>query len=709
MTGRRRIWLATAVLLLVFLCVPASGESGTGIGGNDGDLPEWTVLFYFCGSDLESKYGYATENLQEILTVCYPYDYSKLVGTAESTETGEVPRSSTEVNILVETGGSREWHTEELNMDVNVNALQRWRYDYTNSDDPFFMDEVSTFELVDEVPLRSMAESETLTDFIRWGMQNYPARKTALILWGHGDGARTGMLIDELFDGDVMYLYELRQALADSGAHFDTVVIDACLMANVETAWNIREYADWMVASQETVPGRGTAINQWLQELANYPAMDGEWLGRSVCDTTAVKYANDTNEKGRMMLTWSVIDLSRIDRLTEKLELLAGKLGEMLAQNPMLAQLNTSFIFGVQEYGDGRQNMRDLGSVLYHEHIIYFMDHELLTDLVGALSDAVVYMTRGSGRSEARGLSFCYPADFSAEELNGYAMNYPMPRYLAFLDAVSAGWTAEDWVYEKTARLPEIGSIEGMQIRGIKMFSSDGMPAIAFNLNKAVMMDVYYSLYHLEEDTGELIRLGRTSCRAEGATDDPQSNWIVWRASDPMHWPAVDGTLCTIELVKDSGNQRLYNVPVQINSEISVLRCGRIITYLEDYTILGNEYEIYGVWEGYDENTELMNRSVKPLSMLAGRKYRLLYPRDTAKGDRVYYSMSGEKTMYSRLEVKEIPLPAGTYYLEYEIRDMFMRTVKLERIEIHWDGQEMSFPEGFSWDGDAQFRWEEQR
>lgn len=27
---------------------------------------EWTVLFYFCGSDLESKYSYATGNLQEI-------------------------------------------------------------------------------------------------------------------------------------------------------------------------------------------------------------------------------------------------------------------------------------------------------------------------------------------------------------------------------------------------------------------------------------------------------------------------------------------------------------------------------------------------------------------------------------------------------------------------------------------------------------------
>ena len=29
-------------------------------------MAEWTIMFYMCGSDLESKYGYATGNLQEI-------------------------------------------------------------------------------------------------------------------------------------------------------------------------------------------------------------------------------------------------------------------------------------------------------------------------------------------------------------------------------------------------------------------------------------------------------------------------------------------------------------------------------------------------------------------------------------------------------------------------------------------------------------------
>ena len=43
----------------------------------------------------------------------------------------------------------------------------------------------------------------------------------------------------------------------------------------------------------------------------------------------------------------------------------------------------------------------------------------------------------------------------------------------------------------------------------------------------------------------------------------------------------------------------------------------------------------------------------------------------------------------------------GTYYLEYEVDDMFMRSYLLDRIEFHWDGKNMTFPEGFSWEGEV--------
>ncbi len=97
---------------------------------------------------------------------------------------------------------------------------------------------------------------------------------------GSRGGAKTGLFIDELYDGDILYLYELKKCLADAAVHFEAVVIDACMMANIETACVLKNNANWMVASEEEVPGKGTAIEGWLQELFNNPGCDGCELGR---------------------------------------------------------------------------------------------------------------------------------------------------------------------------------------------------------------------------------------------------------------------------------------------------------------------------------------------------------------------------------------------------------------------------------------------
>ena len=44
------------------------------------------------------------------------------------------------------------------------------------------------------------------------------------------------------------------------------------------------------------------------------------------------------------------------------------------------------------------------------------------------------------------------------------------------------------------------------------------------------------------------------------------------------------------------------------------------------------------------------------------------------------------------------PLPKGTYYMEYTIYDVFMRPMKLKRVELYWDGKKMSV-RGDTWKG----------
>jgi len=68
---------------------------------------------------------------------------------------------------------------------------------------------------------------------------------------------------------------------------------------------------------------------------------------------------------------------------------------------------------------------------------------------------------------------------------------------------------------------------------------------------------------------------------------------------------------------------------------------------------------------------------------------------------RTDYAEGKAQTMKRRLEMEEQTLPPGTYYLEYEVDDMFGNASLLEKTEIRWDGQSASLAEGSEWAGET--------
>ena len=96
----------------------------------------------------------------------------------------------------------------------------------------------------------------------------------------------------------------------------------------------------------------------------------------------------------------------------------------------------------------------------------------------------------------------------------------------------------------------------------------------------------------------------------------------------------------------------------------------------------------------------IFNRNVKSLSQLAGHEFSLLYPIEgTQWTDHTRYESSEPLTMYRSLEIKEHPLPEGTYYLDYWTRDLFMRHLPIGRVEMQWDGEAMTMSSDESWEG----------
>ncbi len=669
---------ATLGVFFAGLC-GASAEEGAPAPGDE--AAEWTVLIYVCGSDLESQYSFATGNLQEIAGVHEP---ENRIGTilADVRDISDLQvKLPGQVHILLETGGASEWHAQDLGMEIRTDCLQDWEYI------PGRGNENGEFRMLREKPLASMAEAGTLAEFISWGQANYPAKKYALILWDHGGGSKTGLFIDELFSGDFMALDELKEALAAGGVHFEAIVFDACMMANIETACAVREYASWMIASQETVPAKGTAIGDWLQELLYVTDADGRSLGRWICDMTQIKFANEEDEQSREMMTWSVINLSKIERLAKNFDKFFAGMNEFYVKYPLLLSSFVRSVFHTEQYGSGSENMMDLAGILYEQSLRSVADESLQWEMQDALAEAVDYCLRGAGKPAARGLSFCYATNFTLPELDVYARNCPSPSYLALLDAISP-WTAPDEVYQQVAKLPEMAELPGSTITIHKTVLEDGVPAFSVEDENNYLGAVTCNLYKMDEETEQMISLGLVPALYE--TDSGIYHWHT-----NGYWASIDGNLCHLEMltIPLNGNYDiLFNIPISVDARRWNMRSG--------YRWKKDLFEVYGLWQGFNADNQMFNRNSRPISSVTGQEYYLIYPVVSEDG-LLYgeYEPSGPMTFQRMVNIEKTLLPPGNYELEYVLYDVFIRQVCLERVKMTWDGTSMKITDS-AWEGD---------
>jgi hypothetical protein len=120
----------------------------------------------------------------------------------------------------------------------------------------------------------------TLTDFITWTVSHYPAAHYLLDIWDHGDGFE-GVSYDYTSSNE-LDMFTLKTAIANAGTHFDVIGFDACLMSMVEVVYQIKGWTDYVVASEETVPGDGWPYDTILTALKTSPGMSGSSLASTI-------------------------------------------------------------------------------------------------------------------------------------------------------------------------------------------------------------------------------------------------------------------------------------------------------------------------------------------------------------------------------------------------------------------------------------------
>ena len=254
-----------------------------------------TIMVYMCGTDLESKSGMASADLQEMTRATL----------------------SDKINLIVMTGGCKNWKISEISN--TVNQIYRVRNGPLE-------------RLSADAGKGAMTNASTLTDFIKYCAGNFKADRYELIFWDHGGGSLSGYGYDErVANSGSMTLKGINTALANAGVTFDFIGFDCCLMATLENALMLSNYADYMIASEETEPGVGWYYTDWLTKLSQNTSMSTLEIGKNIVDD----FVRVCNEKcAGQKTTLSVVDLAELEStVPSKLTAFASGTSQLLASD----------------------------------------------------------------------------------------------------------------------------------------------------------------------------------------------------------------------------------------------------------------------------------------------------------------------------------------------------------------------------------------
>jgi hypothetical protein len=208
-------------------------------------------------------------------------------------------------------------------------------------------------------------DPDALIETAKWLFEKQPAERYALVLWSHGTGwtpseiatvateARPGATNGDepheravmpgaltlfrttlramqkpqkrtdraiLFDDgtghslDTLELDRVMRAVAKTiGQPIDLLGMDACLMASLEVAFQIKDSVRVVAASEELVPGHSWPYPAIYGELAEHPEQDARDLAKVVVDRYVDFYTK--NPPGAGDVTKVAVDLSSVDTL----------------------------------------------------------------------------------------------------------------------------------------------------------------------------------------------------------------------------------------------------------------------------------------------------------------------------------------------------------------------------------------------------------
>lgn len=339
-----------------------SREKRTVIKGNGEDVV--TLMVYMCGTDLESKYGMASSDMEEMRSATF----------------------GDNVNVIIFTGGCSKWKSTGISN--SVNQIYQIKNGQVN-------------RLVSDAGSKAMTDPNNLASFIQFCASNFPANRNELILWDHGGGSVTGYGYDEKNQkSGSMSLSGVNQALKSGGVKFDFIGFDACLMATAETALMLNEHADYLIASEETEPGIGWYYTNWLTKLGNNTSTPTLEIGKNIVDDFVTECAKKCRGQ---KTTLSVIDLAEFSNTVPKdLTAFAKSVSDKIAKDEYKDISNARY--ATREFAEStRIDQVDLVNLAEN------IGTPEAKALASSLKNSVKYNRTSSNMTNAYGVSIYFP------------------------------------------------------------------------------------------------------------------------------------------------------------------------------------------------------------------------------------------------------------------------------------------------------------
>ena len=365
----RNLFIIFIIFALVFLV-----NIGYNVVRNLG-LKSRTFMIYMVGSDLETNSYQGTYSIYDMV--------GKNIDLINN-------------NVILITGGAKEWHNDLVsNDDIGI-------YSLTNNG----------FVKRKSLPLRSMGDYETLTDFLNYVYNNYQAKNYDLIFWNHGLGS-LGIESDEI-SNDFLSISELNAAFANSNFRnkkLELTIFYNCLSSNLQIAKVMSKYSKYMVGSEELLyMAKELDRLSFLSDVR--VADDGYDIGYKFITRSDSRIGNyNDNHVRKLKSTLSILDLSEIDELDKELNSFFGSIN-LDKYYRYVSRIRAGL------YTYGREQVDDYDTVDLYNLITQLSEvtNQDTSKLLSSLDKVVVYQSNFDNHSNGLSTYFPYYGSNSAIE-----------------------------------------------------------------------------------------------------------------------------------------------------------------------------------------------------------------------------------------------------------------------------------------------------